>query len=91
MIVKQAETGMLAEQRGIFFDIDERRESDKAMLKTVEHSYSVMPRLLFLNPAGEESTMAMLTMLCQVSEDKIVRTNWMVRQAILVCYRGLLE
>ena len=33
----------------------------------------------------------MLQMLCQVSEDRFVRTNWMVRQAILECYKEMLS
>lgn len=30
-------------------------------------------------------------MLAEASADKFVRTNWLVRQAILVCFKGLLE
>ena len=50
---------MLAEARGVFFDLDERREDDKAMLKTVQESYGAMPRLLWLSP-NEESAISML-------------------------------
>lgn len=45
-IVAQEGAGMLAESRGIFFDFNEKREEDKATLKTVQESYSVMPRLI---------------------------------------------
>ena len=69
---------MLAESRGIFFDFNEKREEDKATLKTVQEAYSVMPRLIWLNPS-EESAISMLTMFIQSSEDKFVRTNWLVR------------
>jgi len=34
---------MLAEQDGVFFDIMEKREDEKATLKTIQVSYSVMP------------------------------------------------
>ena len=81
---------MLAEQDGVFFDIMEKREDEKAMLKTIQVCYFVMPALLKLN-SSEESALSMLQMLTQVSDDKFVRTNWLVRQAILVCFRGLLE
>jgi len=40
---------MLAEQQGVFFDLNEKREDDKATLKTVQVAYSVMPRLLGMN------------------------------------------
>jgi len=50
-----------------------------------------MPKLLNQRSLPRESMQAMLQMLCQVSEDRFVRTNWMVRQAILECYRELLK
>lgn len=90
MIVAQEGSGMMAESRGIFFDFDEKREDDKATLKTVQVAYSAIPRLLYHNQT-EQSALSMLQMLTQVSEDKFVRTNWMVRQAILVCFKSLLE
>ena len=49
VIVAQEGTGMLAEQQGIFFDLNQKREEDKATLKTVQVAYSAMPRLLSLN------------------------------------------
>ena len=69
---------MLAEHQGIFFDIMEKREDDKALLKTIQVAYSVMPRLVLLN-ASEDSSLSMLQMLTEVSADKFVRTNWLVR------------
>ena len=60
--MSQEGAGMLAESRGIFFDFNEKREEDKATLKTVQESYSVMPRLIWLN-SSEESGVSMLTML----------------------------
>ena len=81
---------MLAESRGIFFDFNEKREEDKATLKTVQECYGVLPRLLWLNP-NEASAVSMLQMLTQCSEDKFVRTNWLVRQSILLCFQALLE
>ena len=81
---------MLAESKGIFFDFNEKREEDKATLKTVQEAYSAMPRLLSLTPS-EEGSISMLQMLVEVSEDKFVRTNWLVRQAILICFQKLLE
>lgn len=81
---------MMAESQGIFFDFNERREEDKATLKTVQETYFAMPRLLELTQS-EKGCHSMLQMLTAVSEDKFVRTNWMVRQAILVCFQKLLE
>ena len=89
-IVAQEGAGMLAEARGVFFDFDERREEDKAILKTVQESYGAMPRLLWLTP-NEESAISMLQILVEASADKFVRTNWLVRQAILQCFQALLE
>lgn len=77
-VIAQEGSGMLAESRGIFFDFDEKREEDKATLKSVQEAYSVMPRLLWLNPS-EESAISMLQMLSGASDDKFVRTNWLVR------------
>mmetsp|Transcript_19181 Transcript_19181/g.23727 ORF Transcript_19181/g.23727 Transcript_19181/m.23727 type:complete len:112 (-) Transcript_19181:433-768(-) len=81
---------MLAEQQGVFFDLNEKREDDKATLRTVQVAYSVMPRLLATNP-NPEATLSMAQILVDASADKFVRTNWLVRQAILVCFKGLLE
>ena len=89
-IVEQEGSGMLAEQQGIFFDLNEKREDDKALLRTVQVAYSVMPRLLAVNTSAE-GALTMIQILTEVSVDKFVRTNWLVRQAILLCFKGLLE
>ena len=68
----------------------QKREDDKALLRTVQVAYSVMPRLLAMSTTAD-SALTMMQILTEVSADKFVRTNWLVRQAILVCYRGLLE
>ena len=49
-----------------------------------------MPRLLTLT-CSDEGSISMLQMLVEVSEDKFVKTNWLVRQAILLCFQKMLE
>lgn len=50
-----------------------------------------MPKLMSQKSLAAEGLQSMVQMLCQVSEDRFVRTNWMVRQAILECYKSILK
>ena len=65
-IVSHEGGGMLAESKGIFFDFNEKRDEDKATLKTVQEAFGVMPRLLSLTHS-EEGSISMLQMLTEVS------------------------
>ena len=88
--MEQDETSMLSEARDIYFDYDKKSEDDKANLMTIQYSYQAIPHLLLLN-SNEESTILMLQMLIDTSSDKFVRTNYLIRQAILHCFREVLE
>jgi hypothetical protein len=81
---------MLAESKGLFFDFDSKREEDKNTLKTVSEIYKALP-LVMSHGDSEASQQAMLEVLCATSEDKFVKSNWMVRQAILTCYQAILK
>jgi hypothetical protein len=90
-IVAQAETSFLAEQKGNFFKFEEKKEEEQHNLSTAENVYSCMPKMLGQRSLAAESKTSMLEMLCQVSEDKFARSNWMVRKAILECFKGILK
>ena len=70
---------------------EEKKEEDQQTLATVNEVYKCMPKLFAHKSLSEESFQSMLQMLCQVSEDRFVRTNWMVRQAILECFKQILK
>ena len=74
-----SETSILAEQKGSFFQFDEKREEDQHTLQTIDNVYKSMPKLMSQKTLNEDSMQSMVQMLCQVSEDRFVRTNWMVR------------
>jgi len=74
-----AATSILAEQKGNFFVFEEKKEEEQETLATVNEVYKCMPKLMSQQALPEESLQSMLQMLSQVSEEKYVRTNWMVR------------
>jgi len=45
-VVAQAETSILAEQKGSFFQFDEKREEDQHTLQTIDDVYKSMPKLM---------------------------------------------